>query len=726
MSATGPSTAEPIAPAATPCPLPIARSHDRHVIALSVALLIAGTIALYARTAHFGFVDYDDAEYTFGNPRLLAGLSWTGIRWAWTSTYFCNWHPMTWLAYLSVTSLRGINAAGTFHVLNFLIHALNAGLLCVVLWRLTGARRASFIAAALYAWHPLRVESVAWISETKDVLSGLFLLLTILAYAGYAARPSAWRYLLVTVLLVLGLASKPSVVTLPAVLLLLDFWPLERGARVSPLSSDASHRRDDGASKWACLILEKLPWLCLALVVSGLSYHAQKLGGTTSMNAVIPPTARVENAVISIANYVAKTFWPTGLAVFYPHPYLIGKTIPAWQLLLAASFLLLVTIAAVIYHRSIPFLFVGWFWFLGMLLPMLGLMQVGEQAMADRYTYLPAIGLIIAIVWTLKRFTMQPPAPMPLRATALLVALAAIVGCVTMSWSQIGYWRDSQALFDHARQVTQRNYLAKSLLAMADVTAGNGGAALPIAREAVADNPNLALTHHALAKALQQTGDYDAALLEYRRAVQLEPRLAQLRNDVGGLLVEMKHDELAIEQFSLAIKFDPLYAAAHNNLGNALAEVGRIDDAAPHWERALQLDPNLTAAHGWLATALERRGDRQGAIAHFRAAYAAGERRPQWMADLAWLLATDPRSARQDAAMAVQLATEASEAQPDQPLLLDTLAAAHARNGQIDDAIATAERAAHLATAAGQPALAKTIQSRMMIYRAGHPYDAVH
>jgi tetratricopeptide (TPR) repeat protein len=700
----------------------VRRGRQHRNILLLACVIFLGTVALYLRTAHFGFVNFDDADYVYGNPYLAQGLSPAGLRWALTSGYAANWFPVNWTVYLAVYSAFGAGPA-PYHVVNFLLHALNAALLAYVLWRMTGSTWASAAVAALFAWHPLRAESVAWISETKDVLGGSFAMLTLLAYVIYAERPNWRRYLLVVIAFLLAVASKPTTITLPALLLLLDFWPLNRTGLLPANDPDAEGTAGLDLRRIGRLLLEKIPLVLITAGAAVVTYVVQTAAMASGQTGGLTLQQRIVNAVCSVWMYVRTTVFPTGLAAFYPHPYFAGPPLPLWKIFLAVAVVVFITAMAVRFWRSMPFLLVGWLWFFGMLVTMIGLVQVGEQARADRYTYLPGIGLVIAIVWLAKTWVDRDV--MHRRRFIVPMFIGIIFILLFASWLQIGFWRNSTALFEHADQVTERNHLARALLAMAAVEDSNPRDALRYGQSAVEACERDPLTHHALAKALQANGQYPEALNEYRIALERERKLAQLRNDLGGLLDQMNRPADAIAQFQRAIELDPLYADAHNNLGNVLAEIGKIDQAVPHWQAALRSNPNLKAAHGWLATALERRGDRAGAVREFRAALAAGERRPQWMADLAWLLATDPRCPPADAEFAVDIASQACDMQRGQPLLLDTLAAAQARAGRFDDATATAARAVELANAAGQTALAKTIQTRMMIYRAGRPFDAI-
>ncbi len=673
------------------------RPNCRRTLGLA-ALLSAVTLAIYARSAGFDFVIYDDSFYIYANPYLRFGLSWTGIHWALTTLYFSNWHPLTWLVYLADAQFLNRSAA-SLHVINFSLHALNAGILFIVVQRLTGATgRAAFV-AALFAWHPLRLESVAWISETKDDLAGLFFLLTILGYAHYAARPSVARYLAVMAAYLLALASKPSVVTLPFLLLLLDYWPL---------------RRVDRPRRWLVLSLEKLPLVAMTAAACQVYYKAQQAAGSLNLNRVIPFPVRLENAVAAIGFYLSKTVWPIRLSIFYPHPYLVRAPIPFWNLLIGGAAILIVSSFVVIARRSMPYVMVGWLWFLGALVPMLGLVQAGDLAMADRYSYLPGIGLMIAVVWTAAEKIRRPT----------IVAVAGTLACIALAAAtefQLGYWRNAYTLFSHADRVTDRNYLAKAMLAYYAGDHGHADQAVSLAQASVDFCPTLPFSYHALGVALEKAGRPHEALAAFDRSIAIDPYSAIVRNEAGALLVQLGNNAGAAKQFDRAIALDPEYADARQNLAIILAGQGKLDEAIAQWKQAVAIDPSFGAAHGWLATGLQRRGDRVGAVEHFKAAIANGQRRPEWLADLAWLVAIDPSTNSAEAAQAVEYAQEACR-QSDDALAWDALAAALARCGRFDDAVSAAARSASAADSQKQPALAAQIRSRLDLYRAGIAY----
>jgi protein O-mannosyl-transferase len=676
-------------------------THHRKIIFWIMSVLAAVTVGLYARTILFGFIEYDDTYYFSENLHLRIGFTFKGIYWALTTFEFCNWHPLTWLVYLADRAIFGLRP-GPLHVIDFSLHAANAALLFYVLWRMTGRCWPAAVVAALFAWHPLRVESVAWISETKDVLAGFFFLLTLFAYFRYAQRPGLLRYTMVCVAFAAALMSKPSVVTLPVLLLLLDYWPFGRGG---------------SAKRWLILACEKIPLLIMTAGASELVLRAQRESGATTLNSIIPFSNRAKNALVNVGQYIFKVFWPKRLAVYYPHPFLIGLSITPWQIALALGIILAITVFAIYCMRSRPYFIVGWLWFLGMLVPMLGIIQAGEQSMADRYSYLPDIGLLIAVV-----FLAADLLPQKVFITAAIAA--AIIFCIATEF-QLSYWDDSKALFVHADQVTEQNFEAKAIVAMHLLKAGDTDQALVLAQSAVDICQLTPSPLHVLGMVLQAKGRKKEALEALKMAARLNPYDPRIANDIGGLVLDMGFNANALRWFQRAVDRDPQFVIARQNLAYSLAADGKEDQAIAQWETAIAVDPNFGPAQGWLAIALERKGDRAGAIEHFWAAINNGERRPAWLTELAWLLATHPYSTPDQIQQSLMCAREACDkTHNNDAKALDALAAALARSDRFDDAVASAQQGIDAANAAKQPALAKAIQTRMMLYRAGQPYLA--
>ncbi len=575
------------------------------------SLLLGGTLALgaallYAQVAGHPFIFYDDGQYVADNVRVRAGLSWDNVVWAFTTLHFSNYHPLTWLSYMLDVQLFG-PSPGALHLVNVALHALNAVLVFGVLDRLTGARGRSAFATALFALHPLRVESVAWIAERKDLLSAAFGLLAIEAWRRYALRPGAARYAAVAVCFALSLLAKPMLVTLPFLLLLLDVWPLRR---VPPWSVDEPAAAPPVG--WRRALAEKLPLLALSAASSAVTVIAQDRGGALR-GLDLGLGARAANAVVSYVRYVEKSLWPAGLAIFYPYPE--GGT-PAWAVAGAAVLLAASVAAAAYFARRAPAVAVGWFWFLGSLVPVIGLVQVGSQAMADRYTYVPAVGLAIAVSWGAHRAlgAWRDGKPLLAAGAAVLLALPAL------TWRQTAFWADHVTLFRHAVAVTERNARAHGGLALGLHREGQLDEALAEAREAARlepDNARLWTTAAAIARELHQLPEAFAAA---QRAVALDPRSGLAWTTLADVEADLGRPEAALAAAERAVELAPEEAAAWNKLGTLRAAAGQPQPAIEAHRTAVRLDPRNASAWSNLAILLQATGQPDEATGAFEAA----------------------------------------------------------------------------------------------------------
>ena len=571
-------------------------------------LLAAVTFCLYLPVRQHGFVDFDDGLYVFDNPQVQAGLTWGGARWALATGHASNWHPLTWLSHMLDAEWSG-ESPGGHHLTSVVLHCLAAVLLLVLLVRTTGALWRSAFVAVAFAWHPVHVESVAWVSERKDVLSALLGLSCLLAYAAYVesarqrtpARPlAAPSYWLSLALFALGLMSKPMLVIWPFLMLLLDWWPLRRFSSVS-------------RSALGPLVREKLPFFALSLASCIVTFVFQVKGGAVSALDRYPLPDRLANALISYARYVGKLLWPQDLSVMYPHP---GHW-PAWQVALALLFLVAVTLAALRWRRERPFLPVGWLWFVGTLVPVIGVVQVGIQAMADRYTYVPSIGLTIAVAWGAGAVAERRAAA---RAALAVAGIAALGAWILVTRQQIGFWRDSETLFRRAVAVTRDNHLAFNNLGFYLSKQGRAGEAMEMYRAALAINPSNADAHNNLGHALAEKRAFGEALEHYRTALRLEPELVEAHNNMGNALSETGKLDEAIEHYRFVLEREPDHAEAHNNLGTALARKGRLDEAIEQFREALRFRPGYAGAHGNLGNAYAALRRFDEAIAEYRRA----------------------------------------------------------------------------------------------------------
>jgi Flp pilus assembly protein TadD len=576
-----------------------------------VAGLLAVTLFAYAPARHNGFVSVDDPGYLTNNPHVTAGLTASGVRWAFTTGHMANWHPVTWLSHMLDAELFGMRP-GAHHVMNVIFHAANTLLLFAVLRRLTGAIGRSAFVAALFAVHPLHVESVAWLSERKDVLSTLFWLLTMWLYATYVARPHWVRYAVMLVVFALGLMAKPMLVTLPFVLLLMDWWPLGRvdgGRAVRPgVAADLKVR-----PTYAALIVEKLPFFALVAASIVITLIVQRQGGAVASLSRLPVDVRISNAFVSYLTYLGKTFWPLDLAAFYPY----NRSLTIGWGLLALAAIAAITFAALRASRRRPYLGVGWLWYLGTLVPVIGLVQVGTQSVADRYTYVPLIGVFIVIAWGVTDLV----ARLPGRRLVLAGSAAAIVlASASLARAQVVTWRDGQALWEHALAVTKGNYLAHSLLGGLLGEQGKTQDALVHLRQAVAIDRAYPDAHHNLGVVLASLGKFDEAITEYRAALRLNPRMANAQLSLGLALANTERIDEAIPAFEAALALDPTLAEAHRGLGLALARRGRAAEAERHYGEAVRLDPDAADAQRKLGKSRFAEGKVEEALARYREA----------------------------------------------------------------------------------------------------------
>ncbi len=559
-------------------------------------ILFLAVIGVFVQTAGHEFVNYDDNDYVYENSHVKAGLTTDGIAWAMTTFDALNWHPLTWLSHMLDCQLYGLNPSG-HHVTNVLLHAAASIILFLALRRMTGALWPSAWVAAIFAVHPLRVESVAWVAERKDGLSGLFFMLTLWFYARYVERPaSRGRYLLVVASFALGLTAKPMLVTLPFVLLLLDNWPLGRLGSASKKS----------------LLVEKIPLFVLAAASCVITLAAQS--EAIRPLAKIAFSERLANAVIAYVAYLGKMVYPANLAVLYPLPRGLP---PAAEVVAAVTVLLAISTAVFVARRKRPYLLFGWLWYLGTLAPVIGLVQVGGQAMADRYTYLSQIGLYMAIAWG----AADAVGAWPHRQWAFAaVASLVVAGLIVCAWQQTGYWQNSETLWVHTLACNSRNSVAHNNLGLILAGRGQLDDAIVHYRKAVEVEPDYAAAHNNLGMALAARGQFGEAIDEFRKVLDIQPNFVPAHYNLGKALADSGQVQAAIASYQKALEIKPDYAEAHNNLGIALAGIGRVSDADYHYRKALAIKPDYVDAHINLGKALAAQKHFDEANAHYRKA----------------------------------------------------------------------------------------------------------
>jgi Tfp pilus assembly protein PilF len=586
---------------------------------LSLALVLL-TLLVYSRSFSYPFVEYDDPAYVYKNPHVQNGLTADSVRWAFTTFDCGNWHPLTWLSLQLDSAIYGGLNAGRFHLTNVLLHTANTLLLFLALRGLTGAVGRSAFVAGLFAVHPLHVESVAWVAERKDVLSALFWMLTLAAYLYYVRRPSVRRYLLVVLALMLGLLAKQMLVTLPFVLLLLDYWPLRRWPR-DPATAPST--TDPPTASFGRLLLEKLPLVAVIVAACVVIILAQRQGEAVAPLEAFPLATRFWNALLAYTGYLGKMIWPMHLAVYYPHP---GNTVSVARALAAGALLVVITLLVLGPGRRWRYLAVGWLWYLGTLVPVIGLVQIGSQAMADRYSYVPLIGLFLLLTWGMTDLAMARRLPRYFLVTTGAVVLSA---CALLTWVQLGYWQSKLHLWEHAAAVTENNGLAHLNLGTCYYQRHQFSDAKREFEKAAAIEPKRAEPHVNLGNVLADLERWEQAAAEYRTAINLDPDQATPHFGLANVLVEMGRLDEAMTEFRRAIALDPESAGPHNNVGNVLRDFGRLEEAQDEYQRAIDLDPKDALAHNNRGIVLVELSRPEDAIAEFHKAIALAPKNAQ-------------------------------------------------------------------------------------------------
>jgi len=729
-------------------------------------LLLLITLAVYFPVASYDFSIFDDNDYVAKNVVVQNGLTWSGLRWAFTTGHAGNWHPLTWISHMTDCELFGLKP-GAHHMVNSVFHAANAVLVFVLLLRLTKVFWPSAFASALFAWHPLRVESVAWISERKDVLSIFFALLALLAYARYAEKksqavdeqstttkffkfkPPAFDYGFALFFFTLSLLAKPTAVTLPFVMLLLDFWPLGR-LRSAKCEVQDMKSSDPQPSTLNHLLIEKWPFFVMSAASCVVTFLVQRAGGLVLSLEKAPFGDRLENVPVAYVNYLLKMMWPAHLAALYQ------RSGPLSPLAVSSAVALLILISAAVWcgRRRSPYWLVGWLWFLGALVPMIGLVPVGGITMADRYTYFPSIGIFLAVALGLRDGALRFHFPKIILGVMAGLVLAA---CLALTENQLRYWRDDVSLFSHVIEVNGKTGFGHLRLGLAFEQKGRDAEAMAEYRTAIKLEPERAESHKNFARLLVNSGQRDEALAEYQTAVRLNPNYISAHYEFGLLLVKLGRFDEAKRQFTDVVRLDPDFADAHISLGNLLAGSAHPEEGLAEYEAALRIDPTYTLAHAnlglllvklgrfdeaikhynevarlspadwhppyWMGRARLKQGRDAEAVQHFQAALQLDPDNISVLTYLAQVLASDEDPKIRDGQAALAMTQKAIALSDSvQPALLDVLAMAYAELGNFDNAQTSAQDALDLLQGHGMTNYEAIVRQQLQCYKNHQPF----
>lgn len=661
-----------------------------YLILIGIAL---ATAAAYIPVLRAGFLDFDDGLYVTQEPMVYRGLSWNGVVFAFHSSKGGIWHPLVWLSHMAICQLFSLNPL-PHHLVNLLIHISAALILFIAVQRMTGAVWRSGLVASLFALHPMHVESVAWISERKDVLSGLCFALTLLAYANYVGSGKRRSYILTLVAFVLGLMCKPILVTVPILLLLLDWWPLKREG-----------------SLWS-RIVEKIPFFVLSIAGCFLAVWSQAQARSISTD---PLGLHIENIVVSYMQYFTHLFWPVNLAPFYPFP----NSIPIWQAALSAFILVAVTAATVRWGKTRPYLLVGWLWFLITLMPVIGILHIGMQAWADRYSYIPYIGLGLAISWAVGDIIQSHPRWTTPLSTAFAGALAC---CIPATFVQARYWHDTKTLFQHTLAVTSDNYYAHAKLGAAALREGDLKEAEKHHEEELRLLPNFANSYLDIGLVYAAKGELNAAAMAFARAVALNPAVPSGHYNLGHAYDLLGRHEEAVAQFQAALRLNPNEVVAQQELGSVLLKLNKPREALPYCQAAAKVITNDAHLIFSIAYAFQAMHQPEKAIENYQRALRLNPDLVEALNGLAWIYATSPRAEIRNGPEAIRLALHACElTQRRKPDPLDTLAAAYAESGRFTDAQKVIEGIKTNSATTNNPAVLEMAKQRLILYESGRP-----
>jgi protein O-mannosyl-transferase len=683
-------------------------SQKQTVLLISAALVITTLIA-YEPVRHNGFVTYDDYSYIVNNPQVTSGLSLQSLGQAFTQPHFYMWHPLTTISHILDYQLFGPNPLG-HHFVGLLLHIANALLLLWIINNLSGSVWLSVFVAGVFALHPIQVESVAWAAERKTVLSGLFWLLTMAAYIHYARQPRLGRYIVVLLVFGLCIMTKPVVVTLPMALLLLDYWPLERigGQKTKGASQKVSAVR---------LIVEKIPLLAMSAFLSVMTFVAQKQGGVVPTLEKMPLDYRAANMFLSYIRYIGKMLWPSGLAVCYPHPRAVLSDAPV---VMCAMLFIVLTVLSIYIGRRKKYVAVGWLWYVGTLVPVIGLVQSGAQAMANRYMYIPMLGLLIIIGWAVNDFIVNRPR---IRIAATVMGVIVLLSLLILTRMQVRHWQNTLTLFDYALKVTEDNVLAENSYGCALFEEGRVDEAERYLRNAIRISPVFVDARNNLAKVCLKQGKFNEAIEHFNELIRRNEGTAEIYYNLAAALGMQKKYDDAIKYFVKSLELNPNDPDTHKRMGITLLAAGKTEEAIVHFNESLRMKANQAEVYVNLGKANSQLGRYESAIQNWTRALELKPDNTEALNNLGWLLATFGEGTIENANKAIELSQHACELTGyNDPEFLDTLAAAYASGGRFDEAKATAEKALSAARAAGREDLAGEIQKRKKLYEAGQPY----
>ena len=683
-------------------------------------LLVVIILAAYWQLPTHDFINFDDSGYITKNTHVKAGVTRENIAWAFNFINFAYWHPLTWLSHMLGFQLFGMNPS-MHHLMNLFFHIANSVLLFFVLNRMTGSLLKSAFVAAVFAIHPLNVESVAWASERKNVLSTFFWMLTMLFYIRYVEKSSIFNYLTTIFFFTSGLLAKPMLVTLPFVLVLLDYWPLNR-FKLSQVNGMENKFRQgtDCRSRLRPifrLVLEKVPFLFLSAVSIYLSSVSVQRFGLVESAAGVSMKLRVSNALISYVIYIKKMLWPYHLAVFYPYP----KAIPLWEIAGASLLLIGVTFLAFRWVTEKPYIAIGWLWYIGTLVPVIGLVQAGLwPSMADRFVYVPLIGLFIIIAWGVPDFISRWRFK---KWLFVPIAIAVILNFTLSTHLQNTYWESSIALFKHTLDVTIDNEVAHQKLGEALVAQGRTDEAVKHYYEALRINPNLVAAHINMGVALRLEGKLDQAMEHFSKVLHLNPNSANAYYEIGHTFEKMNKFDAAVRYFNEALRINPNAARVHHNLGTVLARQKKESEAIFHFYEALRIDPNYADAHYNLGIIFSNQRNIKQAIDHYKRALCINPNMSLALYNLSWILATCEDEEYRNGEEAIKLATELCKITSYQiPQALEALAAAYAGTKEFNAAVLTAQKGLQLAEIQGPKEVALRLKKRLELYKKEQPY----